>query len=88
MLTTYTKSVTANLRKKALAIKSFVFLSSMSELLQNIEFEKWISELKSKIRATQTKVALSLNNQLIELYWEIGRNIVTRQKTQTGEVNL
>ncbi len=52
----------------------------MNELLQNTEFKEWISELKSKIRVAQTKVALSLNNQLIELYWEIGRNIVARQE--------
>ncbi|MBS9767227.1 MAG: hypothetical protein KGV44_06780 [Flavobacteriaceae bacterium] len=53
--------------------------------MQNTEFKEWISELKSKIRATQTKVALSLNSQLIELYWEIGKNLVARQENTNWE---
>lgn len=52
----------------------------MNEIAQNREFYEWINQLKSKIRTVQTKVALTLNTQLIELYWEIGKDISNRQK--------
>ncbi len=42
-------------------------------------FYDWIDTLKSKIRSAQTKMALSLNSQLIELYWEIGKDISTKK---------
>ncbi len=53
---------------------------TMNEIAHNREFYEWINQLKSKIRTVQTKVALTLNSQLIELYWEIGKDISNRQK--------
>lgn len=44
------------------------------------EYRDWIKALKSKIYDTKRKVALSINSQLIELYWEIGKDIVERQE--------
>lgn len=61
-------------RKK---IRIFV---TMDEIAQNKEFYEWINQLKSKVRTVQTKVTLTLNAQLIELYWEIGKDISNRQK--------
>jgi len=39
-----------------------------------------LDELKNKIRNAQVKAALSVNSQLVLLYWEIGRTILERQK--------
>jgi predicted nuclease of restriction endonuclease-like (RecB) superfamily len=44
------------------------------------EYRDWIKALKSKIYDTKRKVALSINSQLLELYWEIGKDIVERQE--------
>lgn len=38
--------------------------------------------LKTRIRASQVKAALSVNQELILLYWHIGREILARQQEQ------
>lgn len=39
------------------------------------DYRNWIDSLKSKIQSARTKLALSVSTQLIELYWEIGKDI-------------
>lgn len=46
------------------------------------DFCNWINQLKSRIHAAKTKAALALNSQLIELYWEIGKDISEKQKNK------
>jgi len=41
-----------------------------------------LEELKTKIRAARIKLAYAANRGLITLYWNIGRTIVERQKTE------
>ena len=53
----------------------------MSKRLPNIEYSNWIKSLKIKIQKAQNKVTFSINSQLLELYWELGRELALRQKT-------
>lgn len=39
------------------------------------EYSRWISELKGKIQSVQLKAAISVNRELLSLYWEIGKSI-------------
>ena len=41
-----------------------------------------LKDIKSRIHSTQIKAALSVNRELIELYWHIGRSIVERQRKE------
>lgn len=41
-----------------------------------------LAELKSRVRAAQVKAALSVNRELIALYWDIGRVILQRQQAE------
>ena len=41
-----------------------------------------LEDLKTRIREAQVKAALSVNRELITLYWHIGRSIVERQRTE------
>ncbi len=52
----------------------------MNKLSTSPEYKKWLNELKSKIKSSQIKAALSVNSELIKLYWEIGKMIVDKQK--------
>ncbi len=52
----------------------------MNTELNLSEYKNWISELKSKIRAARRKVAYSINSQLLEMYWEIGKDISEKQE--------
>ncbi|MBI1928516.1 DUF1016 domain-containing protein [Candidatus Poribacteria bacterium] len=43
-------------------------------------YEEFLHDLKARIRSAQIKAALSVNRELIGLYWEIGKAIVERQE--------
>lgn len=45
-------------------------------------YPQLIKELKQKIRKAQVKAHLSVNREMIKLYWEIGKTIVERQKEE------
>ena len=47
----------------------------------NEEYNQWIVELKGKIRSAQAKAAVSVNTELIQLYWELGKMIVAQENT-------
>lgn len=42
-------------------------------------YDDFLRDLKERIRAAQVKVALAINHELILLYWQIGREILSRQ---------
>jgi len=44
------------------------------------EYRKFLKDLQGRIQATRIKVALSANQEMIELYWHIGKSIVEMQK--------
>ncbi|WP_196886226.1 YhcG family protein [Aureivirga sp. CE67] len=44
------------------------------------EYKSWIQTLKSRVQFAKQKVALSVNQQLIELYWELGKEITTKME--------
>ncbi len=52
----------------------------MKKELDFSEYKNWISELKSKIHAARMKVAYSINSQLLEMYWQIGKDISEKQE--------
>ncbi len=44
------------------------------------EYYEWIEKIKSKVHSTRSRIALSANSELLLLYWEIGKEIVEKQK--------
>ncbi len=52
----------------------------MIALYQNNEYTTWLKELKSTIQKRQIKAAVAVNNELILLYWELGKEIVQKQE--------
>jgi predicted nuclease of restriction endonuclease-like (RecB) superfamily len=45
----------------------------------NEEYKEWLVELKTRIRQSQIKAAVRVNEELLRLYWSMGQDIVTRQ---------
>lgn len=45
-------------------------------------YERFLDELKERIRLAQVRAALSVNRELVLLYWQIGREISTRMTEQ------
>jgi len=52
------------------------------------EYIQWIKELKLKIKAAQSQAVLSINSQLILLYWELGKEISEKQKNSSWGSNF
>src|SRR3989338_5692258 len=42
----------------------------------------WLEGLKEKIRTAQIKAVLSVNRELIKLYWQVGKGIVHQQERE------
>ena len=45
-------------------------------------YDDFLRDLKDRIHTAQIKAALAVSRELIHLYWQIGRDLVTRQQTQ------
>ena len=45
-------------------------------------YGEWLAELKSRINSAQQRAALAVNHELISLYWQIGKDILTQQARQ------
>lgn len=45
-------------------------------------YTKLLEDLKARIRSAQMKAALSINRELVLLYWQIGRDILVRRREQ------
>lgn len=45
-----------------------------------INYKNWLNSLKQKIKTAQLKAAISVNTQLLELYWDLGKDIALKQK--------
>jgi hypothetical protein len=51
----------------------------MKDKLLSAEYDDWLKYLKQQIKQTQIKASISVNSQLIMLYWDLGRQIVEKQ---------
>lgn len=45
-------------------------------------YADWLTELKGRIHRAQQRATLAVNRELIQLYWQIGRDILARQDAQ------
>ncbi len=45
-------------------------------------YADWLADLKARIHSAQQRSALAVNRELVLLYWQIGRDILSRQALQ------
>ena len=46
----------------------------------NKEYRSWIEDIKTRVYTAQIKAAVKVNTELLELYWQLGADIVKKQK--------
>jgi predicted nuclease of restriction endonuclease-like (RecB) superfamily len=52
-------------------------------MLQNDqEYKELLLRIKQQIQASQTKAIIAVNNELIQLYWKVGHEILARQQKE------
>jgi predicted nuclease of restriction endonuclease-like (RecB) superfamily len=44
------------------------------------DYSVWLKELKNRVRLVQIKAAVKVNSELLLFYWELGQDIVDKQK--------
>ena len=54
----------------------------MNELVSQA-YGAWLTDLKQRIQSAQQRASLSVNRELVLLYWNIGRDILERQLSPT-----
>jgi len=79
------------IRRDELERDSKIKKSKITPEIQNIttpDFFEWITTLKAKIQSARNKLAFSINSQVLELYWEIGRDITVKQQKSDWGCNF
>ena len=57
-------------------------MSTKKSSLLPVSYQPLLAELKTRIRTAQIKAALSVNRELILLYWHLGREILRAQQAE------
>ena len=47
------------------------------------EYKEWLKEIKQKFQNSQIKASIQVNSTLLEFYWNLGNEIVEKQKNST-----
>jgi len=64
-------------------VSADVFHPVTDKLFPNFSnYEIFLRSLKERIRTAQVRAALAVNRELVLLYWQIGREILTRQEQE------
>lgn len=50
-----------------------------NEIITTTEYKDWIASLKKSIRNAQIKASIAVNEEMLELYWNIGKDISERK---------
>jgi predicted nuclease of restriction endonuclease-like (RecB) superfamily len=65
---------------KAKKVKNTPAIKESGQLFSNKDYESTLADLKKRIRESQIKAAVSVNKELLLLYWSIGKTIVEKQE--------
>lgn len=55
-------------------------MSDLNKIINSDTYTDFINQIKNQIQASQTKAAISVNKEMLKLYWFIGSEIVEKQK--------
>jgi predicted nuclease of restriction endonuclease-like (RecB) superfamily len=50
---------------------------------QQSDYRQWLASLKARLRSVQIKAAIAVQTELLQFYWDLGSDIVERQKSST-----
>jgi len=55
----------------------------MKKEIFSSDYKSFLSEIKSRIASSQIKAAIAVNEELLRLYWDLGRMILEKQKASS-----
>ena len=57
---------------------AFAERNRMADLIPTRDYMEFVSRLKERIKLAQTRAVLAVNAELVQLYWQIGSEIVEK----------
>ena len=54
-------------------------MNNKLEIIQDSLFSDWIIEVKQKIKTSRLKATVLVNSEMLQLYWEIGKDITKKE---------
>ena len=54
----------------------------MNDMILPSDYQDWLKTLKNRIQAAQQRAVRAVNQELLQLYWQIGSDILQRQQEQ------
>lgn len=54
----------------------------MSDLPLTAGYHDWLSSIKARVQAAQTRAVLAVHAEQVQLYWEIGQSILQKQREE------
>jgi predicted nuclease of restriction endonuclease-like (RecB) superfamily len=64
----------------AMEISDITKTDSPPELQLDVQYQNLLNEIKSRLKKAQLRAAVTVNHELIQFYWEIGKLIIERQE--------
>jgi predicted nuclease of restriction endonuclease-like (RecB) superfamily len=52
------------------------------DTLPSADCVAWLADLRTRVERARQRASLSVNRELVTLYWQIGRDILERQQQQ------
>lgn len=56
-------------------------MADNKNIVGNKYYNAWITDIKTRLKTAQLKSAVAVNTELLKFYWELGADIVEKQKT-------
>ncbi|WP_302059389.1 DUF1016 N-terminal domain-containing protein [Paraburkholderia sp. CNPSo 3274] len=56
--------------------------NDLTSLARSDDYRRWLSDLKQRVERARQRAAASVNRELIQLYWQIGNDILQRRQQQ------
>lgn len=53
-------------------------------LFNNDQYKNWLADIKQKIKLAQVKAAVKVNTELINVYWQLGKEMIENKKQPIG----
>jgi predicted nuclease of restriction endonuclease-like (RecB) superfamily len=50
-----------------------------TDVIKDPDFKQWLANLKTRIRQSQIKAMIKVNDEMLRLYWDLGHDIAVRQ---------
>jgi hypothetical protein len=57
------------------------------DMIKDPEFKQWLTNLKIRIRQSQIKAMIKVNNEMLRLYWDLGHDIIFVKWLPHGEAD-